>query len=47
MTSAGNPERLDKAKSTLKWTIIGIAIVLGALVLANMIVAISKQSFGG
>ena len=47
MTSAGNPERLDKAKSTLKWTIIGIAIVLGALVLANMIGAISKQSFGG
>lgn len=47
MTSAGNPERLDRAKNTAKWAFFGMALVIGALVLANIIISIAKQSFGG
>ena len=33
----GNPGELSKAKETLTWTLIGVAILLGAQVLANVI----------
>lgn len=34
VTSAGDPGKLEKAKSTLTWTIIGIAIAVAAWTLA-------------
>lgn len=47
ITSSGNPEQLDKAKRTLTWSAIGLAIVIGAWVLANIITTLAKQAFGG
>ncbi len=46
MTASGSPEKLDKAKNTMKWAAFGMVIVIGAIALANIIVSISKQSFG-
>lgn len=46
MTASGSPEKLDKAKNTMKWVAFGMVIVIGAIALANIIVSISKQSFG-
>jgi len=38
VVARGNPGELTKAKDTFKWTIIGIAILLGADVIANIII---------
>lgn len=46
ITSSGNPEQLDKAKRTLTWSAIGLAIVIAAFVLANIVTTIAKQAFG-
>lgn len=37
ITSAGHPEALDKAKKTLLYAGVGLAIILGANVLVNII----------
>lgn len=37
VVSKGNPEELNKAKTTLYWTIIGALILLGAQVIASVI----------
>jgi hypothetical protein len=37
VVARGNPEQLSKAKETLKWTIIGALILLGAQVIAKAI----------
>lgn len=37
VTAQGNPEELKKARSNFLWTIVGIAIFLGAAVLAEII----------
>lgn len=47
MTSSGNPEKHEKAKSTMKWAFFGMVIVIGAIALANIVTSIAKQSFGG
>jgi hypothetical protein len=39
----GNPEELNKAKSTLFWTIIGSLVLLGARVIADIIEKTIKQ----
>jgi hypothetical protein len=39
----GNPEELNKAKSTLFWTIIGSLVLLGAQVIADIIEKTIKQ----
>lgn len=46
ITSSGNPENLDKAKRTLLWSGIGLAIVIAAFVISNIIVTIATNSFG-
>ena len=46
ITSSGNPEHLDRAKRTLLWSGIGLAIVIGAFVISNIIVTIATNSFG-
>lgn len=46
ITSSGNPEQLDKAKRTLTWSAIGLAIVIAAFVLANIITTLATQAFG-
>ena len=47
ITSSGNPEQLDKAKRTLTWSAIGLAIVIAAFVISNIVTSIATQSFGG
>jgi hypothetical protein len=39
----GNPEELNKAKTTLFWTIIGSLVLLGAQVIADIIEKTIKQ----
>lgn len=46
ITSSGNPEHLDKAKRTLLWSAIGLAIVIAAFVISNIVVSIATNSFG-
>lgn len=46
ITSSGNPEQLDKAKRTLTWSAIGLAIVIAAFVISNIVTALATQSFG-
>ena len=47
ITSSGNPEQLDKAKRTIMWSAIGLAIVIAAFVLANIVTTLARQAFGG
>ena len=47
ITSSGNPEQLDKAKRTRTWSAIGLAIVIAAFVLANIVTTLATQAFGG
>ena len=39
VAARGNSEKLTKAKSALTWTLVGAAILLGALAIAKMIAA--------
>lgn len=47
MTSSGNPEALDGAKKTVMFSAIGLAIVLGAYVLSNIVTQVATSAFGG
>lgn len=46
ITSSGNPEALDRAKNTLKYSAIGLAIVLAAFVIIRIIVQLATGAFG-
>lgn len=46
ITSSGNPEQLDKAKRTLTWSALGLAIVIGAFVLSNIVTTLATNAFG-
>lgn len=46
ITSSGNPEHLDRAKRTLLWSGIGLAIVIAAFVISNIVTTIATQAFG-
>jgi len=46
ITSSGNPEHLDRAKRTLLWSLIGLAIVIAAFVISNIIVSVATNAFG-
>lgn len=47
ITSSGNPEQLDKAKRTLTWSAIGLAIVIAAFVISNIVATLATNAFGG
>ncbi|MEX0935109.1 MAG: PKD domain-containing protein [Candidatus Paceibacterota bacterium] len=38
LVAQGNPEKISKAKKTLMWTLIGAAVIIGADILAKVIV---------
>lgn len=44
--SSGNPEQLDKAKRTLTFSAIGLAIVIAAFVISNIVTTLATQAFG-
>ena len=46
ITSSGNPERLDRAKQTLIWSGIGLAIVIAAFVISNIVTDLATSAFG-
>lgn len=46
ITSSGNPENLEKSKSTLKYSALGLAITVGAFVLSNIVTQIATDAFG-
>lgn len=46
ITSSGNPERLDKSKQTLIWSGVGLAIVIGAFVISNIVTELATNAFG-
>lgn len=47
ITSSGNPEALDRSKKTIFYSAIGLAVVLGAFVLSNIVSDIATTAFGG
>ncbi len=46
ITSSGNPENLDKAKRTLLYAAIGLAITIAAFVVSNIVTTLATNSFG-
>ena len=46
ITSSGNPEHLDRSKRTLLWSGIGLAIVIAAFVISNIITTLATNAFG-
>lgn len=46
ITSSGNPENLDRAKRTLFWSFIGLAIVIAAFVISNIVTEVATNAFG-
>ena len=46
MTSSGNPELLDRSKKTIMYSGIGLAVVLGAFVLTNIVSDLATGAFG-
>ncbi len=47
ITSSGNPETLDRSKKTILYSAIGLAVVLGAFVLTNIVSDLATGAFGG
>jgi hypothetical protein len=47
ITSSGNPESLDRSKKTILYSAVGLAIVLGAFVLSNIVTQLATGAFGG
>lgn len=46
ITSSGNPERLEKSKQTLLWSAVGLAIVIAAFVISNIVTDLATGAFG-
>ncbi|MBI2600935.1 TrbC/VirB2 family protein [Candidatus Daviesbacteria bacterium] len=46
ITSSGNPEALDRSKKTILYSAIGLAVVLGAFVLSNIVSELATTAFG-
>jgi hypothetical protein len=46
ITSSGNPEHLDRAKKTIVYSGIGLAVCIAAFVLSNVISQVATTAFG-
>lgn len=46
ITSSGNPDHLDRAKKTLMFSGLGLAITIGAFVLSNIVTTLASNAFG-
>lgn len=44
--SSGNPEHLDRAKRTLTFSALGLAITIGAFVISNIVTTLATNAFG-
>lgn len=46
ITSSGNPEHLDRAKRTLFYSSLGLAITIAAFVISNIVTSLATSAFG-
>ena len=46
ITSSGNPDNLDRAKRTIMHSLYGLAIVIGAFVVSNIVTELATKAFG-
>lgn len=46
ITSSGNPEHLDRAKRTIMFSMLGLAITIGAFVISNIVTSLATNAFG-
>ena len=46
ITSSGNPDNLDRAKRTIMHSLYGLAIVIGAFVISNIVTELATKAFG-
>lgn len=46
ITSSGNPEHLDKAKKTIMYSALGLAITIAAFVISNIVTDLATKAFG-
>ena len=46
ITSSGNPEHLEKSKRTLFYSAGGLAIVVAAFVISNIVATLATNAFG-
>lgn len=46
ITSSGNPEHMDRAKKTIFWSAVGLAICIAAFVLTNIVTQLATSAFG-
>lgn len=47
ITSSGNPEHLGKAKRTLLYSSVGLAITIAAFALSTIVTQLATSAFGG
>jgi hypothetical protein len=46
ITSSGNPEHLSSAKRTIAYSATGLAIIIAAFVISNIVTALATNAFG-
>ncbi|HEU4966445.1 MAG TPA: pilin [Candidatus Saccharimonadales bacterium] len=46
ITSSGHPEKLERSKHTLIYAAIGLAIVIAAFVISNIVTDLATSAFG-
>jgi TRAP-type C4-dicarboxylate transport system permease small subunit len=46
ITSSGNPQHLERAKNTLKYAALGLAITIAAFALTSIVTDIATSAFG-
>ena len=46
ITSSGNPTKLEKAKRTLLFSSLGLAITIAAFVISNIVTQLATNAFG-
>lgn len=46
IVSSGNPDHLEKAKKTILFSGLGLAITIGAFVLSNIVTSLATNAFG-
>jgi hypothetical protein len=46
ITSSGNPQKLEKAKRTITFSGIGLAITIGAFVISDIVSSLATKAFG-
>ena len=46
ITSSGNPDHLERSKHTLLYSSVGLAIVIAAFVISNIVTDLATSAFG-